>query len=62
MNMKILLLVLLVIIGIIAFPFVIIWSLNTLFGLSLAYGFFEWLAAFFLIAVFKDTGLKVTSK
>ena len=29
---------------IIAGPFISIWSLNTLFGLKIAYGFFEWLA------------------
>ncbi len=29
-------------------PFIFIWSINTLFGLSIAYGFWEWLAAFCL--------------
>lgn len=29
---------------IIAYPFISIWALNTLFGLGIAYGFFEWLA------------------
>lgn len=47
---------------IIGFPFAIIWSLNTLFGFTIAYGFFEWLAAFFLVAVFKDTGVKFSLK
>lgn len=26
------------------FPFAVIWALNTLFGLGIAYGFYEWLA------------------
>jgi len=29
-------------------PFIFIWSINTLFNLGIAYGFWEWLAAFCL--------------
>jgi hypothetical protein len=47
---------------IIGFPFAVIWALNTLFGLTIAYGFFEWLAAFILLAVFKETGVKFSLK
>lgn len=32
----------------ICLPFIFIWSINTLFGLGIAYGFWEWLAAFCL--------------
>ncbi len=31
-------------------PLAFIWSLNTLFGLSIAYGFWEWLAALVLVS------------
>jgi EamA domain-containing membrane protein RarD len=34
-------------------PLVFIWSLNTLFGLSIAYGFFEWLAALVILGVLR---------
>lgn len=37
---------------IIAGPFISIWSLNTLFGLKIAYGFFEWLAMLWVGVVF----------
>ena len=47
---------------IIGFPLAVIWALNTLFGLTIAYGFFEWLAAFILVAVFKETGVKFSLK
>lgn len=39
-------------------PLVLIWSLNTLFGLTIAYGFFEWLAGLFLLG-FVKTSVKV---
>ena len=35
---------------IIGFPFSIIWALNTLFGLGLAYSFWNWLAVVVLKA------------
>jgi hypothetical protein len=43
-------------------PLIFIWSLNTLFGLSIAYGFFEWLAAFILVGVVTGNGVKFNSK
>ena len=30
-------------------PFFLIWSLNTLFGLTIAFSFKTWIAAFFLV-------------
>jgi len=39
-------------------PLMLIWSLNTLFGLTIAYGFFEWLAGLFLLG-FVKTSVKV---
>lgn len=39
-------------------PFVFIWSLNTLFALNIAYGFFEWLAALVFLAVINGSGIK----
>ncbi len=34
----------------ICLPFIFIWSINTLFGLGIAYGFWEWLAALTLLS------------
>ena len=34
------------------FPLAIIWALNTLFSLGIAYGFAEWVATFLLLSVF----------
>lgn len=34
---------------VIAMPFAFIWSVNTLFGLTIGYGFTQWLAAFLLV-------------
>ena len=34
----------LVFIILVFFPFAVIWAMNTLFGLGIAYGFYEWLA------------------
>jgi hypothetical protein len=31
-------------------PLAFVWSLNTLFGLGIAYGFWTWLAALILVA------------
>lgn len=42
-----------------AIPFIVIWSLNTLFsGLAIAYTWQTWLAVFALTAVLKSTGYK----
>ena len=43
-------------------PLLFIWSLNTLFGLNIAYGFFEWLAALLLVGVVTGNGAKFKSK
>jgi hypothetical protein len=60
---KTVLAVLLLTIGyVLVFPFALIWALNTLFNLSIAYGFFEWLAAFILLATVKETGVKFQLK
>lgn len=39
-------------------PFIFIWSLNTLFGLGITYGFFEWLAALILVSMVTGNGVK----
>ena len=36
-------------------PLAVVWSLNTLFGLGIAYGFWEWLAVLVLLFVAKDS-------
>jgi hypothetical protein len=40
-------------------PFAFIWSLNTLFGLTIGYGFFEWLAGLILLGYFKSAGIQL---
>ena len=47
------------IIAILVGPFLLIWSLNTLFGLTIAYGFFEWLAALLILGFLKQSPVKV---
>ena len=42
-------------------PFIFIWSLNTLFGLTIAYGFYEWLAALILAGMVTGNGVKFKS-
>lgn len=42
----------LVILMIIFWPFVIIWALNTVFGLGIAYTFWTWLAMLVITATF----------
>ncbi len=50
----------LLVIAAIAFsPLVLLWSLNTLFGMGLAYSFFNWLAALVLIGLFGKTNVTV---
>jgi len=39
-------------------PILFIWALNTLFGLSIAYGFLEWLAALLILGVLRGDGVK----
>lgn len=43
-------------------PILFIWSLNTLFGLNIAYGFLEWLAALLLVGMVTGNGAKFKSK
>lgn len=57
--MSALLIFLLVIAGITFGPLALLWSLNTLFGLGLAYSFLNWLAALFLIGLFGKTNVTV---
>jgi hypothetical protein len=35
-------------------PLLLIWALNTLFGLGIAFGFFEWLAALLLLGIMRN--------
>jgi hypothetical protein len=39
-------------------PLLLIWSINTLFTTDIQYGFYEWLAALFLIGSLKGSMLK----
>jgi hypothetical protein len=52
----------LVIFGIFVMPLAGIWSLNTLFGLTIPYTFDTWLAAFLLGAVVSGQGLRFNFK
>ena len=38
-------------------PLLFIWALNTLFGLTIAFGFFEWLAALLLLGALRQSNL-----
>ena len=50
----------LLVIALIAFgPLVLLWALNTLFGMGLAYSFLNWLAALVLIGLFGKTNVTV---
>jgi hypothetical protein len=40
-------------------PFALIWAVNTLFGLGIAYTFWTWLAAMIMMAAFGKTHVKV---
>jgi hypothetical protein len=46
-------------IAVIAGPLLVIWALNTLFNLSIAYGFFEWLAGLILLGYFKTSPIQI---
>jgi len=52
------LILIVVLIAIIVSPFMFIWSLNTLFGLTIAFGFYEWLAALLLVGTITGNGVK----
>jgi len=38
-------------------PFIVIWALNTLFGLGIAYTFWTWLAALIITGAFGNTSV-----
>lgn len=52
----------LIVLILVFFPFAVIWALNTLFGLGIAYGFYEWLAvlvmSIFLQSMYQRQGDK----
>lgn len=50
--MKLTALVILILAGIVVGPLITIWSLNTLFGLGIAYSFWTWLAVVWLVGFF----------
>lgn len=53
-------LIFLIVIVAIAFgPLVLLWALNTLFSMGLAYSFLNWLAALVLIGLFGKTNVTV---
>lgn len=52
-------LILLAVLLIIAGPLIIIWALNTLFGLGIAYTFWTWLAALILAGSFGKASITV---
>lgn len=58
-NTMVLLLILLAIAMVAFVPFVFLWSLNTLFGMGLAYSFINWLAALVLIGLFGKPNVNV---
>lgn len=37
---------------VVLWPLIAVWALNTLFGLGIAYNFWNWLAALILISIF----------
>lgn len=53
---------LLVLFVVLAGPFITIWILNTLFGLSLAYNLKNLIAAFFLVMFFGRSNISANSK
>lgn len=56
--MPILLIILLIAVFILG-PLAVIWAVNLLFGLTIAYTFYTWLAVLVLGAFFGGTGAKV---
>lgn len=46
-------LILVAIVAIVFGPLALIWAINTLFGLTIEYGFLQWLAAFILAGAVK---------
>jgi hypothetical protein len=57
-NLSIVAVFVLILLAIIFFPFAVIWALNTLFGLSIGYTFWTWLAVVVLSSVINPTKIK----
>jgi hypothetical protein len=51
-NIQTAVVVVLLVLAIMFVPLAVIWALNTLFSLSIAYGFYEWLAVLVMSAFF----------
>lgn len=58
----ILFLVILVVVLAVLSPLALVWSINTLFGTAIAYGFWEWLAALVLLSFFQAKGVVTNIK
>ena len=43
---------------VIFYPFIIIWAINTLFGLNIDFTFLNWVAGWLLIGMFKFQNIK----
>ena len=50
-NTAVILLICIVLTVVVLSPLAAIWSINTLFGTTIAYGFYEWLAALVLVGI-----------
>jgi hypothetical protein len=50
-NLSIVAVFVLILLAIIFFPFAVIWALNTLFGLTIGYTFWTWLAVVVLSSI-----------
>ena len=58
-NIAVTTLVLTVVAWVFLWPLAIIWSLNTLFAMGIAYTFWNWLAMIVLVAFFGKASVKV---
>jgi hypothetical protein len=56
--MKIFIIALLIVALIILVPFAVIWALNTLFALSIAYTFWTWLSVIILTSAIQSNSIK----
>ncbi len=61
-NLAVGTIVLTVVLWIVIYPLLAIWSLNTLFALGIGYTFINWLAMVVLVAFFGKASLKVVQK
>jgi hypothetical protein len=57
-NLSIVAVFVLILLAIIFFPFAVVWALNTLFGLTIGYTFWTWLAVVVLSSVISPTKIK----